>query len=191
MVKDVSYSIQILPISRMPEEKSEDTWSLFLASPLVLVFTFWILAIIFVLLRHIETTNFIPYHSASPPGLELDEKGGVSTIYSVPDKLHSLYVRELVSDKVTSFQRTDWDVAVTCSPCSNVRSCAGLKLQTLKFSGNTKKGIFLLHLEAWLPCTTALYEHPFPYLTTIGSKRGVSCLGHRQKQAFSQKCADR
>lgn len=78
--------------------------SLFLGSPLVLVFafTFGILDIIFVLLRHFETTKFPPYHSASPPGLELEEKGGVSTIYSLPDKLHPFCRRELFFPKVTS-----------------------------------------------------------------------------------------
>lgn len=107
MIKDVSSSFRSSS-SRIREEKTEDAWSLFLASSLIFfftftfTFTFWILAISYVLLRHPEAANFFPYHSASPPCLELEEKGGVSTIYSMPDKLHSSCIRGLVFDKVTS-----------------------------------------------------------------------------------------
>lgn len=180
------------------------TWSL-LASPLVLVFaftfTFWILAIIFALLGHFETTNFLPHHSASPPGLELEEDREGGTICSMPDKLHSFYIRGLFLHKLTSVKMVSetqkWpsmlSLSSACLLCRTQSLSPGLwSFQGVKLKKRDLiRPIFPLHLETWVPYTAALYELPSsPNLTTIWSKSNASYLDHRQKQALSQKCAD-
>lgn len=129
MAKDVSRSLRVLlPISRTAEP-----WSL-LASLLVLAFAFafHILAVI-VLLGHSETTDFSPHHNASPPSLELEEDGKVSTIY----RLHSFYIRRLFFHKLTSMKMvSDMPVAKPAPPtqCSPVGQDPELNSWPLQFS---------------------------------------------------------
>lgn len=49
-------------------------YSSLLASPFFLLLAFGIFAVIFLFLGHFETTNFLPDHCSSPPGLELEER---------------------------------------------------------------------------------------------------------------------
>ena len=128
------------------QKRQKITWSL-LASPLVLVFaftfTFWILAVIFVLLGHFETTNFLPYHSASPPGLELEEDREAGTICSISDKLHSFYIRGLFLHKLTSVKMVSetqkWPSMLSLEQFLPVVQDPELKSWTLKFSRSKNK----------------------------------------------------
>lgn len=69
----------MLPVPRIPEAGTVVTRSLLASSFLfVHAFPFHILTILHLLLRHFEASDFLPYHGAPPPGLQLEGEGEVS-----------------------------------------------------------------------------------------------------------------
>lgn len=64
----------ITGVSRPDERTTGTCHSSLLASPFILLLAFGIFAVIFLFLGHFETSNFLPDHCTSPPGLELEDR---------------------------------------------------------------------------------------------------------------------
>lgn len=75
-VLDSKPQVSIVTASVCPLETrgKNSRYSALLASPFFLLLAFGIFAVIFLFLGHFETTNFLPDHCSSPPGLELEER---------------------------------------------------------------------------------------------------------------------
>lgn len=75
-VLDGRPQVSVMTASMCPwrPEKKNSRYSSLLASPFFLLLAFGIFAVIFLFLGHFETTNFLPDHCSSPPGLELEER---------------------------------------------------------------------------------------------------------------------